>query len=417
MKEENPTDSAVPQLNPGGLLKLLSLVTVISMLVILSLTSYGIYRVLTYQVIHSAEEDAVKLSQLIMAHEGKNLVSFAQKKGVVITPAKLEHIDRRLRTFLKPFGIVKIKVYDQNRKIIYSTDASIIGRVDSNNPRLENAFAGNNDSKLESKETVTDLADEEKINVDVVETYVPIFDDEHQILGCFELYLDVSRYRQEIYGAVAASTGLLALILLVVFGASYLVVRQGSRQLQDAQEQLRRMATTDNLTGAFNRNEILTRARKEISRLRRMSDRMPEHSVALIMFDIDRFKLINDRYGHLAGDLVLRQITRRIKIELRDYDLFGRFGGEEFLAVLPSTDRNAAAVAAERMRKAIGDTPFDVEGQSLPVTISLGVSVIGGDALDLTGAIKEADEALYNAKNAGRNQVCCFEATESETSS
>ena len=411
MKEDNLTDPSSPRINPGGLLKLLSLVAAVSMLIILSLTSYGIYRVFTHQVIQSAEEDAVKLSHLIMAHEGKGLIGSAQKEGVKIPPAKREHLDRRFRTFLKPFDIVKIKIYNLERKIIYSTDSTIIGHVDDNNPRLENGLAGNNDSKLEKKETVIDLAEEEKIDVDVVETYVPILDAQQQVMGCFELYLDVSRYRHEIYRAVVAATVILGLILLVVFGASFLVVRQGTNQLREAQEHLKRLASTDPLTGAFNRGEILARARKEASRLRRMSERVPENSIALVMIDIDRFKLINDRHGHLAGDLVLRQMTRRIKIELRDYDLFGRYGGEEFLVVLPSTDRISAVTVAERMRRAVCDTPFDIEGQGLPVSVSLGVSVVSSEALDLTGALKEADEALYRAKNAGRNQVCSTETT------
>jgi diguanylate cyclase (GGDEF)-like protein len=411
MKEESQTDSSSAQINPGGLLKLMSLVAVVSMLVILSLTSYGIYRVFTHQVIQSAETDAVKLSQLIMAHEGNSLIGVAQKKGTQLTASKLEHFDRRFRTYLKPFDIVKIKIYNPQRKIIYSTDASIIGHIDDNNPRLENALAGHNDSKLESKETVRDLSEEQEITADVVETYVPIFGAEQQVLGCFELYLDVTRYRDEIVRAVVATTGILALILALVFGASFLVVRKGTSQLREAQENLRRIASTDPLTGAFNRGEILARARKEASRLRRMTQREPENSIALVMLDIDRFKLINDRHGHLAGDLVLRQMTRRIKIELRDYDLFGRYGGEEFLAVLPATDRLSAVSVAERMRRAVGDTPFDIEGQSLPITVSLGVSVLRGEALDLTGALKEADEALYRAKNAGRNQVCSSETT------
>jgi len=406
MKEQNQTDPNPPQINPGELLKQMSLVAVVSMLVILSLTSYGIYQVFTRQVIQAAEEDAVNLSELILAHEGQNLVGIARKGGVEIPRQNLERLDRRFRTFLKPFDIVKIKIYNLERKIIYSTDPTIVGHIDDGNPRLENALAGNNDSKLENKDTVIDLSEEKKIDVDVVETYVPIRDAQQQVRGCFELYMDVTRYRNGIYSSVLASTGILGLILVVVFGASFLVVRQGTNQLREAQESLKRIASTDPLTGAYNRGEILARARKETSRLRRMSERVPNKSIALVMLDLDRFKLINDRHGHLAGDLVLRQMTRRIKIELRDYDLFGRYGGEEFLAVLPATDLPSALSVAERMRRAVGDIPFDIEGQSLPVTVSLGVSVISGEAFDLTGALKEADEALCRAKNSGRNRVC-----------
>jgi diguanylate cyclase (GGDEF)-like protein len=140
-------------------------------------------------------------------------------------------------------------------------------------------------------------------------------------------------------------------------------------------------------------------------------DRSPDRSIALVMIDLDRFKAINSRYGHLTGDMVLRQVVRRIKLELRDYDLFGRYGGEEFLAVLPGAELAAALAVAERMRRAVGNTPFDAEGQSLPITISLGVAALSGEVLDLTGALQQAEAALAMAKQSGRNQVCAADET------
>ncbi|MDX9708785.1 MAG: GGDEF domain-containing protein [Trichloromonas sp.] len=395
----------MPRLDPDGLMRLMSWVAVLSLLVILSLAGYGIHRVFTAHVIHNAEETAVGLSELLSG-EGRLLLD---KSGrLTLSAPNRERLDHRLRTLSAPFDVVKIKIYDATGKILYSTDPGIVGQIDSGNPRLAKALAGRVDSRLESRETVLDLAEEQQFDVDVVETYVPILDD-HQIAGCFELYMDVTRYREEIRRGVLAATGLLALILVSVFTAAFLVVRQGVLQLRQAQEQLTQLASIDPLTGAFNRGEILNRARKEASRLRRAMNQSPEQAIALVMVDIDRFRAINDRHGHLVGDTVLRQVVRRIKIELRDYDLFGRYGGEEFLAVLPGTDAPAAVAVAERMRRAVGETPFDVDGLSLPVTISLGVAVLAGEILDLTGTLQRADEALSRAKHTGRDRVCCTE--------
>lgn len=396
----------MPRLDPDGLMRLMTWVSVLSLLLILSLAGYGFQRVFTAHVIHNAEETAVRLSELL-AGEGRLLLD---KSGhLTLSAPNRERLDHRLRTLSAPFGVVKIKIYDAKRKILYSTDPGIIGLIDAQNPRLDRALGGHPDSHMKSRETVLDLADEQQFDVDVVETYVPILDDQ-QIAGCFELYMDVTRYREEIRRGVLTSTGLLALILSGVFTAAFLVVRRGVLQLRQAQEHLTQLASIDPLTGAFNRGEILSRARKEASRLRRSMNQSPNQAIALVMVDIDRFKTINDRHGYLVGDTVLRQVVRRIRIELRDYDLFGRYGGEEFLAVLPGTDASAALTVAERMRRAVGETPLDVEGHSLPITISLGVAVLTGDVLDLTGTLQRADEALHRAKKTGRDRVCFTEA-------
>ncbi|MEJ2199815.1 MAG: GGDEF domain-containing protein [Desulfuromonadaceae bacterium] len=409
MTSNKQMDPEPSHLNPQGLLRLMTLVAGISILIIISAASFGIYKVFQYHIIRGAEKDAVRLSQLILAYEGKCLTDSDSRQMLSITPQDIAPLDLRFRAFLHPFGIVKIKIYDLEHRIIYSTDKSIIGHLDPNNQRLQRALTGVNDSKLEYKETVIDLAEEAQIDVDVVETYVPIRSEQGAILGCFEIYANVTHYREEINRGVITSALLLTLILGCVFGASFMLLRKSTYQLRQAQDRLRRMAITDPLTGAFTRREILTLARKEISRLNRAGDPTTVSPIALVMIDLDHFKNINDKFGHISGDQVLHQATRRIKLELRDYDLFGRYGGEEFLAVLPATDLDSALSVAERMRKAVCELPFDVGGRSLPITVSMGVSIIQGDAGDLLDALRRADEALYRAKKSGRNRVCCLE--------
>ena len=169
-------------------------------------------------------------------------------------------------------------------------------------------------------------------------------------------------------------------------------------ELLKAREALREQATHDGLTGLLNRNSILETLDDELSRATRAGQ-----PVSVLMADLDRFKSINDCHGHLAGDAVLREAASRLKSAARRYDSVGRYGGEEFLIVLPGCDASHAAVQGERMREAIGATPFLTPSQPVPVTASLGVACSSNCA---PGAlVRKADDALYAAKAKGRNQV------------
>lgn len=171
-------------------------------------------------------------------------------------------------------------------------------------------------------------------------------------------------------------------------------------ELLEAREALRDQANRDALTGLRNRRYIFEVVERELARARRQAG-----SVSVVMADIDRFKVINDTWGHLAGDAVLREAARRIKSAIRAYDEVGRYGGEEFLMVLPDCDCPAGGAQAERIRAALGSEPVQVpETGSLSISASFGVSCsledCGADEL-----IRRADAALYTAKRKGRNRV------------
>jgi diguanylate cyclase (GGDEF)-like protein len=124
------------------------------------------------------------------------------------------------------------------------------------------------------------------------------------------------------------------------------------------------------------------------------------------MLDIDHFKAINDRLGHLGGDFTLKHLTHRLKEMARKDELLARYGGEEFALVLPETDLGGALVCAERLRRAVAERPFEVEGRSYPVTVSVGVaSRAAGDPGSAADLLRRADRCLYEAKRAGRNRV------------
>jgi two-component system cell cycle response regulator len=169
-------------------------------------------------------------------------------------------------------------------------------------------------------------------------------------------------------------------------------------KLREQSAEFDRMSRTDALTGLYNRRHLQERLRQACSAALRRG-----HAVGVVMVDIDHFKWVNDSEGHQGGDDVLREVTRRMQGEVRDEDVIGRWGGEEFLVILPETEPGGAGVLAERVRKAIADEPFDRGDHQLAVTISAGCAAEPiGDTDDL---IKRADAALYQAKAAGRNQV------------
>jgi two-component system cell cycle response regulator len=167
-----------------------------------------------------------------------------------------------------------------------------------------------------------------------------------------------------------------------------------------AQEALRTQATRDHLTGLWNRRMILDHLHRE---LRRAAHEHRPFAIALA--DLDHFKVVNDTHGHAAGDELLREAARRIRSAMRDYDLVGRYGGEEFLLLLPGCDATAARDVAERVRAEIAANPAPVGDVELVVSASLGVAWTTTGDVGPSLLIQAADEALYRAKSLGRNCV------------
>ena len=172
-------------------------------------------------------------------------------------------------------------------------------------------------------------------------------------------------------------------------------------ELISAREALRAKATHDSLTGLWNHEEIMQILVRELERADRENS-----TLAVIMADLDYFKKINDTYGHLAGDAVLRLTAQRMVALIRPYDALGRYGGEEFLAIIPGYGTKSAASLAERLRECIGDESMDTPDGMIEVTISLGIAIRdNGKPVDATFLVHAADMALYGAKDKGRNRV------------
>lgn len=170
---------------------------------------------------------------------------------------------------------------------------------------------------------------------------------------------------------------------------------------QSDRERYHRLATTDPLTGCLNRRALIERLENELDRVRRYG-----LALSLLMIDLDRFKDVNDRYGHLVGDSVLRQIGDVLRHEVRSVDTVARYGGEEFVVVLPETGREGAITFAERIRVRIAGHNFSETEEPLRVTVSIGsASITSREAATPESLIALGDAAMYRAKNGGRNQV------------
>lgn len=188
-------------------------------------------------------------------------------------------------------------------------------------------------------------------------------------------------------------------------------VRTGQRivELQDrlleTQEKLRIQATRDSLTGLWNRAEILRILDEQVTRSIR--DLRP---LGVMLIDVDHFKSVNDTFGHLAGDEILRHVTFLIATEVRNFGHIGRFGGEEFLVILPGADRETSAQVGERVRRCVDETIDRAGHPSRKVTISVGVACVGVNTNQtMRETVQQCDDALYKAKRLGRNRVCVAE--------
>lgn len=197
------------------------------------------------------------------------------------------------------------------------------------------------------------------------------------------------------------------LLFIGVFG-----IKSALSEVRKENSALEVLNATDSLTLALTKKETYARLKREISRGQRSL-----HPLAFLMLDIDHFKRINDQYGHMVGDTVLKNLSLFCQHKLRDIDVFGRFGGEEFLIACPETDAKATLEIAERLREAISKDYFAiVNGKEITLTVSIGISIfdpkqVHHDSLDLAMDlyIDYSDKAMYCAKNAGRNQVKLFD--------
>lgn len=170
--------------------------------------------------------------------------------------------------------------------------------------------------------------------------------------------------------------------------------------LAEEREKLKHMAISDSLTGAYNRRHFFERGEQLHAQYKRY-----QHPYAVLMFDLDDFKNVNDRFGHLVGDIVLCMVVDRLQDNIRNADVFARYGGEEFILLMPETNLVTANRAAERLCSLVGSTPIQVDDIELTITTSVGVAVSHPGMENFQDIVESSDQAVYQAKSLGKNRV------------
>ena len=246
------------------------LTSLLVIVVILSVVSVGLRITFRKLVLNEAEHDAVHISTAIRDSEISRFFwpDGTQQQFFFIPPQRLSELDNHMRSFLVPFDIVKIKVYDIETRIVYSTDSTIIGEVDSNNAKLLTSLGGTPASKYESKDEVWDLEDEKRINVEIVETYIPMYNPEGKVIGSFEIYMDVTRNLAMansvlIYAVIVLSIIVFGIFVLFMFLTPRAVKTISSTELIEINKLLqqeiddRRQAETEKLTAQIKYSNLL----------------------------------------------------------------------------------------------------------------------------------------------------------------
>jgi len=249
-----------------------------------------------------------------------------------------------------------------------------------------------------------------RTNPDTEERQVILYDHEHAKPNARAIEKHISVVNTDWYLKVWSGRSwynypenLALVVASILISLLIMFITQSNFELKRMKLILEGMAKSDPLTGISNRRNFMEIARMNIERARRTG----EDNCYIILFDLDRFKSINDTHGHIVGDNVLIDVTTRIKAAIRPYDLFARYGGEEFILWASLVNEKEARNMAERLRLSICDKPFKFDGTTLSVSASFGAARI--DGYNLESAIPHADKALYQAKNGGRNRVVFWE--------
>jgi diguanylate cyclase (GGDEF)-like protein len=224
-----------------------------------------------------------------------------------------------------------------------------------------------------------------------------------EVIGVFEIYQDMTLFREEVNQGVLYFLAELGVILISVIFATFWFMRKAAVTMVMQQKELGRLATIDTVTNLYNRAEITRRMESEWQRYQR--NQADKRTFSLMMLDLDHFKSINDKYGHQVGDELLNQVSARILSEVRSYSDIGRYGGEEFIVLLPETSMSELVKVSDRVLRLVAETPYSVLGHQINITVSIGIATSSQFDARLDAVIKRVDDNLYKAKAAGRNCV------------
>lgn len=388
--------------------RILNAVLLISLLAVLILPAYTMFFLtpaFTGFLISDTEKRLVRVAERMAD-------SLLKEEKEISAQSITPYFIRELGHIREAIDVWKVKVFTLDGTIVFSTDPADIGQK-SGKDFFGNVISTGRPYSYISPKTIKGKYDQ-PVEAQIIETYVPVMHNT-KVVGVFEIYYDITATIKALDRLTNKAYFVLLGIVLLLLGAVLVSVAKArasmraqetaedevrqqkqlleeqNRELALLHEQAKELSLRDHLTGLGNRRLMEIHFERAISLAHRYGK-----SLSLIMVDVDFFKKYNDTHGHPAGDAVLRRVASVIQQHLREADAAFRYGGEEFLLLLPETGMNTGLQAAEKLRLAVA--------KDLDVTVSLGVSSYRAGAT-AAGMITEADEALYEAKRQGRNRV------------
>ena len=359
-----------------------------------ALQSKFIYPRFINLIIEKTENDAIRIGRIMM----RMVLQDCLDETCIITEKTKAFLDQTTEDYV----LRKVKVFAASGETIYSTIEKDVGKV-NNYPYFNEIVAkGKVYTKVVQKDTKS--LEDQVFTDDVVEIYIPIL-EKGKFVGAFELYYNISDHKESMDAIIARTNlllqGLAGIIVIVVLGAA-VGLRRGMKDRKIFEDMLYTLATRDRLTGLYNRGRFLEMLQWTVEKHLRYQE-----NTSILMFDIDRFKNVNDTYGHQAGDEVLVSVARTCEQVMRKSDMVARYGGEEFVVLLPETEQTGAVKIAEKLRQAVAELLTSCFKGQIGVTISIGVVDFSEvRELSFETVIKRADDRLYKAKKMGRNRVC-----------
>ncbi|APG27265.1 hypothetical protein A7E78_05065 [Syntrophotalea acetylenivorans] len=393
--------------NPRVLLRKFLWTGLLCLTAVLLLATYGVYRAYSWRLIESAHTEAKATCQVLLVKEKKLLIDINEKghAELKLEDSEKANFGKRLHKYFQPFAIDFIRIWDLQRRVVDHTGDENNTRQTVIPPALDKSLAGESFSFL-GKESDIGLGgkDREKATNQVI-SFLPIWGKNKEVLGAIEIRRSIKSYRAKIRREVAFFALSLGTALLALFGCVYFLVVKGANRLTQTQQILHLLATTDPLTGLYNRREIFARASDIFSKEQESKPHNTLLNFGLLILDFDNFKRINDTYGHPIGDRILQELASRLQAALRPYDILGRVGGEEFMVVLPESNLEQCQDIAERLCKTVRDNPFEIDGLLVRGSISIGGATAHPLDRELEAVLQRADKRLYQAKTRGKDRA------------
>lgn len=349
-------------------------------------------------LIKTTEQDAIRAARHIIRE---------------LTPQQPHHLDRPLsraeeeaiQQLKTDFGLLKVRVFNPQGKIIYSTSIEEIGTVNDNDYFHQKVANGHTLTKVVQKSEAS--LDGPAVTLDVVETYIPIM-AAGSFSGALELYYDITQSKMILQEDIDHSSIFLLMVTAVFLALLSFIGFKGKvtfAKQAAAEQEIRQLAYFDKLTGLPNRTLFQDRLNQALYRARR-----DNAQIALLYFDLDRFKEINDSLGHQIGDLLLERVAQRLQTLVRHSDTLARIGGDEFVLLLTSLENEHDAVVVADKILAVFISPFELNAQQVFSSPSIGIAIFPDDGQDAETLQKHADIAMYAAKDNGRNAFAFFSA-------